>query len=129
MLMHKYIFSKQSPNCKVVARPYVTCLNGENDALSMFVFEKLTSMFLATQRRQTDPNACLVITIFQEAVESVSEGSTPESKLHIFLKATSLSILEHLMMVDEVVPSRGLLMELLKKILKSNFFQNSTELR
>ncbi|XP_053951880.1 protein MMS22-like [Anastrepha ludens] len=124
---------KISPNAKVVARPFVSCLQSDNNELSLFVFEKLTNLFLATQRRQADPNACLVVTIFQEVVESIDTSGSPIDiltlRLDTFMKATSLLMLEHVMMVDEVVPSRGLLLDLFKRIVKSTTYKSSASLQ
>lgn len=123
---------KISPNAKQVARPFITCLQGDNHDLSLFVFEKLTSLFLSTQRRQADPNACLVITIYQEVVESISLQSDNENsteRLLTFMKGCCLSTLEHIMMVDEIVPSRQLLLELFKRIIHSPVYKKSTALK
>lgn len=117
---------KISSNSKIVARPFVTCLRGDNENLSMFVFEKLTSYFLATQRRQADPNACLVITIFQEVIEAVEDD---ESRILVVLKASCLTVLEHTMMVDEIVPSHGLMLDLLRKVVRSEAFRKSIAIR
>ncbi|XP_055921049.1 protein MMS22-like [Eupeodes corollae] len=117
---------KISTNSKIVARPFVACLNGENDNLSLFIFEKLTSLFLVAQRRQADPNACLVITIFQEVVEAVESD---ENKMLVVLKASCLTVLEHVMMVDEIIPSHGLILDLLRKIVKSSSFEKSISIR
>ncbi|XP_055859184.1 protein MMS22-like [Episyrphus balteatus] len=117
---------KISPNSKIVARPFVACLKGDNESLSLFVFEKLTSLFLATQRRQADPNACLVITIFQEVVDAVEDD---ESRMLVVLKASCLTVLEHTMMVDEIIPSHGLMLDLLRKIVKSSAFEKSVAMR
>ncbi|XP_004520431.1 protein MMS22-like [Ceratitis capitata] len=125
---------KISPNAKLVARPFISCLQSDNNELSLFVFEKLTSLFLATQRRQADPNACLVITIFQEVVESIEASNNHSAdtlilRLETFMKATSLLMLEHIMMVDEVVPSRALLLDLFRRIVKSATYQRSDALQ
>ncbi|XP_036338974.1 protein MMS22-like [Rhagoletis pomonella] len=124
---------KISPNAKTVARPFVSCLQSDNAELSLFVFEKLTSLFLATQRRQADPNACLVVTIFQEVVESIDASSSAidisTSRLETLMKATSLVMLEHIMMVDEVVPSRALLLDLFKRIVTCSTYKRSTALQ
>ncbi|KAM7349018.1 protein MMS22-like isoform 2-T2 [Cochliomyia hominivorax] len=123
---------KISPNAKQVARPYINCLQGDNHELSLFVFEKLTNLFLSTQRRQADPNACLVITIYQEVVESISsnvDDINSTSRLQTFMKGTSLSTLEHIMMVDEIVPSRTLLLDLFKRIIHSPVFKKSSTLK
>ncbi|XP_055379869.1 protein MMS22-like [Condylostylus longicornis] len=119
-------YFKISQNPKIVARPFLNCLSAENEQLSIFVFEKLTTVFLTMQRRQADPNACLVITIFQEIVEANSDNS---SKLKLFVKATCLTTLEHLMMVEEIVPSRSLLLDMFKKICRSSAFRSSLEIR
>ena len=123
---------KISPNAKQVARPFITCLQGDNYDLSLFVFEKLTSLFLSTQRRQADPNACLVITIYQEVVESISLENHDENsieRLLTFMKGCCLSTLEHIMMVDEIVPSRQLLLDLFKRIIHSPVFKKSVTLK
>ncbi|XP_046803254.1 protein MMS22-like [Lucilia cuprina] len=123
---------KISPNAKQVARPYINCLQGDNHDLSLFVFEKLTNLFLSTQRRQADPNACLVITIYQEVVESIASKCDDENsttRLQTFMKGSSLATLEHIMMVDEIVPSRALLLDLFKRIIHSSVFKNSNMLK
>ncbi|XP_011176948.2 protein MMS22-like [Zeugodacus cucurbitae] len=127
---------KISPNAKVVARPFVSCLQSDNAELSLFVFEKLTSLFLATQRRQADPNACLVVTIFQEVIESIDATAATNAsddvltqRLETFMKATSLLMLEHIMMVDEVVPSRALLLDLFKRIVSSATYKRTAALQ
>ncbi|XP_050332656.1 protein MMS22-like [Bactrocera neohumeralis] len=124
---------KFSPNAKMVARPFVSCLQSDNAELSLFVFEKLTSLFLATQRRQADPNACLVVTIFQEVIESIDANNTSDDiltkRLETFMKATSLLMLEHIMMVDEVVPSRALLLDLFKRIVSGATYKRSAGLQ
>ncbi|XP_067636741.1 protein MMS22-like isoform X2 [Eurosta solidaginis] len=118
---------KISPSSKVVARPFVSCLQSDNAELSLFVFEKLTTLFLAIQRRQADPNACLVITIFQEVVDSIAANNSSLDlqalRLETFMKATSLLMLEHIMMVDEVVPSRVLLLDLFKRIVNCSIYK------
>lgn len=122
---------KISPNAKQVARPYINCLQGDNHDLSLFVFEKLTNLFLSTQRRQADPNACLVITIYQEVVDSISSKVDDEqstARLQTFMKGSSLATLEHIMMVDEIVPSRALLLDLFKRIIHSPVFKKSNTL-
>lgn len=124
---------KISPNSKVVARPFVNCLQSDNAEMSLFVFEKLTSLFLATQRRQADPNACLVVTIFQEVIESMDANNASDDvltkRLETFMKATSLLMLEHIMMVDEVVPSRALLLDLFKRIVSSVTYKRAADLQ
>uniref|UniRef100_A0A1A9WVN0 Protein MMS22-like n=1 Tax=Glossina brevipalpis TaxID=37001 RepID=A0A1A9WVN0_9MUSC len=122
---------KISPNAKLVARPFITCLQGHNHELSLFVFEKLTSLFLNTQRRQADPHACLVITIFQEIVETFSQAQDPlnEQRLSLFIKGTCLTTLSHIMMVDELVPSRSLLLDLYQRFLNCNLFRDSKSLK
>ncbi|XP_037933573.1 protein MMS22-like isoform X2 [Teleopsis dalmanni] len=121
---------KISNNPKVVARPFITCLQSENYELSLFVFEKLTNIFLATQRRQADINACLVITIYKEVVEACS-GNHPinEKRLETLMKGSCLLTLEHIMMVDEIVPSRILLLEYFKQLTGCTIFINSHSLK
>lgn len=123
---------KISTNAKQVARPFLSCLQSDNHEISLFVFEKLTALFLSTQRRQADPNACLVITIYQEVVDSITADSTNENataRLQTFIKACSFATLEHIMMVDEIVPSRPLLLDLFKRLFNSPVYQNSIVLK
>lgn len=110
----------------MVARPFVTCTTVENAELSGFIFEKLAAQFIAMQRRQTNAHACLVLTIFQEIVDA-SEND-PE-RLKIFLNRVSLTVLEHIMMADDVVPSKKLCIEFLKKIVSTNAFKTASELK
>lgn len=117
---------KFSSNPKVVAKPFISLMNGDNSAVVMFVLEKLTSMFLTAQRRQSDPNACLVLTIFQEIVLASSEST---SKLELFLKGTCFSSLEHLMMVDDVVPSKKMIIQLYEKVVHTRIYRDSEEIR
>ncbi|XP_073829155.1 protein MMS22-like [Musca autumnalis] len=120
---------KISTNPKQVARPFINCLQSDNQDISLFVFEKLTALFLSTQRRQADPNACLVITIYQEVVDAISSSTGNDEnatgRLQTFLKGCSLATLEHIMMVDEIVPSRPLLLDLFRRIFNSPVYQNS----
>ncbi|XP_075156078.1 protein MMS22-like [Haematobia irritans] len=123
---------KISTNAKQVARPFISCLQSDNHELSLFVFEKLTALFLSTQRRQADPNACLVITIYQEVVDSITTNADDANstvRLQTFLKGCSFSTLEHIMMVDEIVPSRPLLLDLFKRLFNSPVYQNSISLK
>uniref|UniRef100_A0A1B0BDJ3 Protein MMS22-like n=1 Tax=Glossina palpalis gambiensis TaxID=67801 RepID=A0A1B0BDJ3_9MUSC len=122
---------KISPNSKLVARPFIICLQGQNQELSLFVFEKLTTLFLNTQRRQADPYACLVITIFQEIVDAFCQRDDPlnEQRLSLFIKGTCLATLCHIMMVDELVPSRSLLLALFQRLLNCDLFRNSKSLK
>ncbi|XP_013108570.1 protein MMS22-like [Stomoxys calcitrans] len=121
---------KISTNVKQVARPFISCLQSDNHDLSLFVFEKLTALFLSTQRRQADPNACLVISIYQEIVDSITTNANDvnaTSRLQTFLKGCSFATLEHIMMVDEIVPSRHLLLDLFKRLFNSPVYQNSLQ--
>ncbi|XP_061387100.1 protein MMS22-like [Musca vetustissima] len=123
---------KISSNAKQVARPFINCLQSDNQDISLFVFEKLTALFLSTQRRQADPNACLVITIYQEVVDALSANANDENatiRLQTFLKGCSFATLEHIMMVDEIVPSRPLLLDLFRRIFNSPIYQNSPILK
>ncbi|XP_005187651.1 protein MMS22-like isoform X1 [Musca domestica] len=125
---------KISTNARQVARPFINCLQSDNQDISLFVFEKLTALFLSTQRRQADPNACLVITIYQEVVDAISSNNEDDDenavrRLQTFLKGCSFATLEHIMMVDEIVPSRPLLLELFKRIFNSPVYQKSIALK
>ncbi|KAL5286260.1 MMS22L family protein [Megaselia abdita] len=117
---------KFSSNTKLVAKPFISLMNGDNTAIVLFVLEKLTTMFLTAQRRQSDPNACLVLTIFHEIVSASSE-SVP--KLELFLKGTCFSCLEHLMMVDDVVPSKKMIIQLYEKVVRTNVYRDNVEVR
>lgn len=104
----------------------MNALSIENEPLSAFIMEKLASSFLTTQRRQLGPHACLVITIFQEII---NVNTTNDAQLIIFVKQTSIILLEHLMLVDEIVPSRNMILNLLRKIFDSPVYGSRKEIR
>lgn len=117
----------QSSNSKIVARPFINCLNNSNsDEMSEFILQKLSSTFISLEGRQPHSHSCLVVTIFNEIFLRFKEN---ESKMKILLENVNQPIMEHAMMSDEIVPSRKLILNLLKNLLQSSTFRGSPELQ
>ena len=74
-----------------------------------------------------------MVTIFQELIESIYANNASDDvltkRLETFINATSLLMLNHIMIVDEVMPSRALLLDLFKRIVSSATYKRAVGLQ
>ncbi|KAH8332062.1 hypothetical protein KR067_011702 [Drosophila pandora] len=118
-----------SPSAKLVARPYVTLLQADQDGeITQHVLQLLVTQFLVVQRRKAGPHAGLVITILQQLVEATPREQA-EQQLMTFLQAVSMPLLEHVMFVDELEHSRGQVLGLYRVLAAHEGFKRSVPLK
>ncbi|KAM8719613.1 hypothetical protein ACLKA7_005791 [Drosophila subpalustris] len=115
-----------STNLKLVARPFAQLLAGEGEGeLSQFVLAQLASQFLGVQRSQATPHVGLVLALLQQLAVSLEQ----ESQLLTLLRAIHVPLLEHLMFVGELEPSRVQVLTLYRHLAEHSLFQRSTVVR
>ncbi|CRK99443.1 CLUMA_CG012613, isoform A, partial [Clunio marinus] len=64
---------KITTNSKVVAKPFIICVNLKNTEVVSLVFSKLAKAFIALQNRKASPHASLILTVFEEVMNVVED--------------------------------------------------------
>ncbi|XP_017093145.3 protein MMS22-like [Drosophila bipectinata] len=118
-----------SPSAKLVARPYATLLQADQEGeITQHVLQLLVTQFLVVQRRKAGPQAGLVITILQQLVEGTPREQA-EVQLMTFIQAVNMPLLEHVMFVDELEHSRGQVLGLYRVLAAHEGFKRSVALK
>ncbi|EDW62838.1 protein MMS22-like [Drosophila virilis] len=124
-----------SSNVKLVARPYTTLLQSDTDGeLAQFVLQQLASQFLGVQRSQAGTHVGLILTLLQQLLSGLDEAMemsreqlpSPEAQLLTLLRAVHVPLLEHVMFVGELEPSRVQVLSLYRVLVNLRQFQRST---
>lgn len=111
---------------KIISKPFISIfLNCKNYTIH-FIFDKLVTTFLTSQRRETHQNAPIVATILKEVLMNFKND--PEN-LKCLVNATCLPMLEHIMMVDDEVPSKPIIFELFTELIRSAPYISSADIR
>ncbi|KAH8396262.1 hypothetical protein KR222_006934 [Zaprionus bogoriensis] len=117
-----------SSNVKLVARPYATLLQQSADAeLALYVLQQLAAQFLAVQRCQASPHVGLVLSVLQQLFAGLAEHG--EAQLLTLLRAVHVALLEHVMFVGELEPSRVQVLGLYRQLVQLPHFQRSQAAR
>ncbi|EDV91969.1 protein MMS22-like [Drosophila grimshawi] len=116
-------------NVKLVARPFATLLQADADGeLAQFVLQNLASQFLGVQRNQVGANVGLILMVIQQLFVGLGEtkdAPSAEPQLLTLLKAVNIPLLEHIMFVGELEPSRIQVLNLYRQMVHLGVFQRS----
>lgn len=82
--------------------------------------------FLSAQRRETHQNAPVVVTILQDILTDVSNEV---EIVRVLLNTTTLTLMEHAMMVDENLPSRTMIFDYFTAVFKTAVYVMHPEIR
>lgn len=82
--------------------------------------------FLSAQRRETHQNAPIAVTILTDIL---SDACNETHIVKVLMNATTLTILEHAMMVDENLPSRVMIFDYFGILFKSPAYLSSADIR
>lgn len=82
--------------------------------------------FLSAQRRETHQNAPVVVTILHDILTDV--GNEIEI-IRVLLNTTTLTLMEHAMMVDENLPSRTMIFDYFTAVFKTTAYVINLEIR
>lgn len=135
LVLHWTPYFGFSANVKLVARPYATLLQSDADGeLSQFVLQQLASQFLSVQRSQAGTHVGLILTMLQQLIvglEQEQEQQLPSAETQLFtlLKAVHVPLLEHVMFVGELEPSRVQVLNLYRVLVNHSMFKRSTTAR
>lgn len=113
-------------NVKIVARPYATLLQVDRE-LTLYVLQHLATHFLAVQRMQPNTHIGLILTMMQQLFAGLADDD--ESQLLTLLRALHTPLLEHVMFVGELEPSRMQVLGLYRLLVNMALFQRSQEAR
>lgn len=111
---------------KIISKPFIAIFLNCNNATIHFIFDKIATTFLSSRRRDTHQNAEIVAVIIKEVLFNFKND--PEN-LKCLVNATCLTMLEHLMMVDDEVPSKPIIFELFTELLKSTPYLSSSDIK
>lgn len=111
---------------KVISKPFNLLFLNCKSATVYFVFDKLVTNFLTAQRRETHQNAPIAATIIKEVL--MNFRNDPEN-LKCLVNATCLPMLEHVMMVDDEVPSKPIVFDIFTELFRSTPFASTADLR
>ncbi|KAL7743172.1 hypothetical protein ACLKA6_016306 [Drosophila palustris] len=115
-----------STNVKLVARPFAQLLQADAAGeLSQFVLAQLASQFLGVQRSQAAPHVGLILAMLQQLAVNLEQ----ETQLLTLLQAIHVPLLDHLMFVGELEPSRVQVLTLYRHLVEHSLFQRSTVVR
>lgn len=122
-----------SSNVKLVARPYATLLQSDLDGeLAQFVLQHLANQFLAVQRSQAGTHVGLILIMLQQlfvGLDDVELDTEAEAQLLTLLRAVHVPLLEHVMFVGELEPSRVQVLNLYAVLVNLSQFQRSEAAR
>ncbi|XP_017870553.1 PREDICTED: protein MMS22-like [Drosophila arizonae] len=122
-----------SSNVKLVARPYATLLQADSDGeLAHYVLQHLANQFLAVQRSQAGTHVGLILTVLQQlfvGLDDLELGAEAEAQLLTLLRAVHVPLLEHVMFVGELEPSRVQVLSLYAVLVNLSQFQRSAAAR
>lgn len=96
------------------------CAQDTSESLLIFFYEKIYANFLIFRGRQVNPNSSLVLAIFCDIINNSNDFKI----IQCFVKNLGTSILEHIMFLDEIAPSKKLAYNILETIIKSSEIDN-----
>lgn len=111
---------------RFVSKPFVSSMLYSQNTTTHFIFEKLVVNFLSAQRRETHQNAQIVVTVLIDVLASIANDTI---KLTNLMNAVCITMLEHAMMVDNDLPSKGLIFDFFGKLFQSAAYAASANLR
>lgn len=109
-----------------ISKPFIQCARHTKPSTLQFILDKMTSNFLSAQRRETHPNAPLVVTILTDIL---SETCNETNIVRVLLNTTVITLFEHAMMVDESLPSRTMIFDFFSALFKTPAYISSLEIR
>lgn len=111
---------------RVIPKPFTWVAQNCKGTTLQFVLEKMITNFLSSQRRETHQNAPITVTIIREII---IDAANQTDIIRVVLNTTVLALLEHAMMVDEHLPSRNLVFELLDILFRTPVYTSTIEIR
>lgn len=119
-----------STNVKLVARPYATLLQADtNGELALYVLQQLAGHFLAVHRMQANTHIGLILTVMQQLFAGLTDDESGESQLLTLLRGLHTPLLEHVMFVGELEPSRMQVLNVYRLLTNLGIFWRSQEAR
>lgn len=82
--------------------------------------------FLSAQRRETHQNAPIAVAILTDILGDISSEC---EKVKILLNTTTITLLEHAMMVDESLSSRTMIFDFFGNLFKSAAYISTYDIR
>lgn len=117
---------KWLPNQKLIAKPFINCIQHNKPSTVTFVFDRIVTNFLSAQRRETHQFAPIVLTIFTAVLAAVEDNA---EKITLLVKCTIFTLMEHAMMVDDTLPSKKMTFDLFATLFRCKAFDEEPELR
>lgn len=117
---------KWLPNQKLVSKPFVNCLLHSQSSTVRLIFDKIVSNFLSAQRRESHPFAPMAVTILTDCFIAVEND---KQKIVLLYKCTMFSLMEHVMMVEDSLPSKRMAFDLFRYLFRGTVFGSEQELR
>lgn len=111
---------------RFVSKPFISCVHHSQSSTLHFIFDKLVTNFLSAQRRETHQNAPIVVTILTDVLANIVNES---DKVQILMNSTTITLLEHAMMVDDTLPSKAMILDFFTNLFKSAAYVATLELR
>lgn len=111
---------------KIVSKPFINCIHQSQSSTIQFIFDKIVTNFLTSQRRESHQNATIAMTIMMDVIANFSHD--PE-RVKTVLQATCFQLLEHAMMIDDSVPSKMMVYDFFTGLFRSAAFISNAEIR